>query len=246
VSIRASARAVGTVAALYRFPVKSMGGEALEQAPLSWHGIDEDRGRVFVKTDNLTRFPWLTARDVPDLVRYVAYLVDPASPRKSAVRVRTPAGDDLPVESVLLRQALEREHGAPLHLMRLGRGAPDLASLSLIGLGTVRALGERIGRAVDVRRLRQNVVLEPLDGAPFVEEGWLGRLLVFGDGADPPRVRLLRRDHRCMIVNLDPDRPGQDSALLREIAESRENCAGVYASVEAPGLLRVGDPVYLD
>jgi uncharacterized protein YcbX len=113
----------------------------------------------------------------------------------------------------------------------------------MIGLGTIRELGRRVGQALDIRRFRQNIYLEPTGGEPFIEEEWAGRLLAFGDGA--ARLRLLRRDHRCMIVNLDPDLGTQSSSILREIAQSRDNCAGLYASVEAPGLLAVGAPVYL-
>jgi hypothetical protein len=32
-------RKVGEIAALFRYPVKSMRGEALEQAELAWHGL---------------------------------------------------------------------------------------------------------------------------------------------------------------------------------------------------------------
>jgi len=91
-------------------------------------------------------------------------------------------------------------------------------------------------------------VLEPVDGTPYIEEQWAGRLLVFGADADSPdaaRVRLVRKDHRCMIVNLDPELGGQNPAVLRAIANERENCLGLYASVEAQGPLQVGDPVYL-
>jgi hypothetical protein len=48
-----------------------------------------------------------------------------------------------------------------------------------------------------------------------------------------------------MIVNLDPEQAVQDPAVLREIAQSRDNRAGLYGSVEALGPVRVGDPVYL-
>jgi uncharacterized protein YcbX len=120
--------------------------------------------------------------------------------------------------------------------------------LSVIGMGSVRALSEQVGQPLDVRRFRQNIVLEPVDGTPYIEEEWAGRLLVFGadpDSPDAARVRLIRKDHRCMIVNLDPDLGGQNPAVLRTLANERENCMGLYSSVEAQGLLQVGGPVYL-
>lgn len=240
-------RAVATVAGLYRFPVKSMGGESLERVQLQWHGLDVDRGYVFVKTGSLARFPWLTARDLPALVRYRAYLTDHENTRKSSVLVQAPTGEAWPIESDELRASLERQFDGPLTLLHPGKGAQDAAMLSVIGGGSVRALSEQVGTALDIRRFRQNVVLEPVNGTPFVEESWVGRQLVFGapDGEDMARVRLVRKDHRCMIVNLDPDSGGQNPAVLRELAASRENCLGVYASVEAQGLLEVGAPVYL-
>jgi uncharacterized protein len=241
-----STRLVGTVAALYRYPVKSMAGERLDRAPLTWNGIDGDRGYVFTKQGNLSRFPWLTARDLPGLLRYGAYLVDRENTRKSPVLVRTPDGDELAVESDELRERLERQYDAPLHLMHLGRGAADASPVSVVGLGSVRALGERIGKDLDDRRFRQNIVFEPAGGEAFVEDGWVGRRLTFGDQEDAPQVRLVRRDPRCMMVNLDPDEAVQDPAILREIVESRENCFGLYASVEAIGPLAVGAPIYLD
>jgi len=236
---------VGTVASLYRFPVKSMAGEQLEQASLYWHGIEGDRRQVFVKSGDLSSFPWLTARDVPELVRYSAMLVDPSNPRTSSARVRTPEGDDLDVESEELRAILAQRHGAPVHLMRISRGAPDAAAVSVIGLGTLRALGQRIGLPLDVRRFRQNVYLETNGGQPDVEDEWVGRLLVFGEGDGAASVRILRPDHRCMMVNLDPDTARQTPAVLREIAQSRGNTAGLYCSVETIGPMKVGDPVYL-
>jgi uncharacterized protein len=238
---------VATVAGLYRFPVKSMGGESLERVLLQWHGLDVDRGYVFVKAGSLARFPWLTARDLPQLVRYRAYLTDHDNTRKSPVLVRTPTGEVWPVESEELRASLERQFDGPLTLMHPGKGAHDASMLSVIGGGSVRALSERVGAALDVRRFRQNIVLEPVNGTPFAEEAWVGRQLVFGepDGEDVARVRLVRKDQRCMIVNLDPDLGGQNPAVLREIAASRENCFGLYTSVEAQGLLEVGAPVYL-
>ncbi len=236
---------VGTIGALYRFPVKSMGGESLQQVALTWHGLDADRGYAFVQSGTLVRFPWLTARDVPDMVRYTARLVDPTNTRKSDVRVQTPRGEDLAVDDPTLRATLEEAHGSPLHLMRMGRGAHDASPMSVIGLGTIREIGQRIGLPLDIRRFRANIYLEPTGGEPFVEDAWAGRLLVFGEGDGAARLRLVRRDHRCMIVNLDPELGVQAPSILREIAQARDNCLGLYASVEAQGPLEVGAPAYL-
>jgi len=239
-----NATRVGTIAALYRFPVKSMRGERLEQANIYWHGLEGDRRYAFVRSGNLTRFPWLTGREVPDLLRYAPYLLDEMNPRECAVRVHTPDGGDLPVESDTLRDTLAAAYGAPVHLLHCGRGTFDSAPLSLVGLASVRDLGALLGQDLDPVRFRQNIVVEP-DGGAFAEEAWLGRALSFGAGPDAPRIRLIRRDERCMMINLDPETAAQTPAVLREVVRTRDNCFGLYAQPERLGPVRAGDAVYL-
>jgi len=56
---------IGHVEAIFRYPVKSMGGERLEVANLGWHGIDGDRRLAFRRIDDRSGFPWLTASKLP-------------------------------------------------------------------------------------------------------------------------------------------------------------------------------------
>ena len=43
---------IGHVEAIFRYPVKSMGGERLEAAKLGWHGLDGDRRLAFRRIDD--------------------------------------------------------------------------------------------------------------------------------------------------------------------------------------------------
>ena len=45
---------VGQVEAIFRYPVKSIGGERLEVANLGWHGLDGDRQLAFRRVNELT------------------------------------------------------------------------------------------------------------------------------------------------------------------------------------------------
>src|SRR5512137_2417184 len=75
---------VGCVAALWRYPVKSMAAEALEHAQVSWHGLPGDRRWAFIRKGAVTSgFPWLTIRERPDLWRYRPSFVRPDLPDKS-------------------------------------------------------------------------------------------------------------------------------------------------------------------
>jgi len=91
-------RSVGRVTELWRFPVKSMAGEHLEEAQLGWHGVTGDRRWAFVRGDTpRSGFPWLTIREEPPLAQYRPYLRDRARPDRSETWVRTPDGDELDV-----------------------------------------------------------------------------------------------------------------------------------------------------
>src|SRR6202043_3576376 len=61
---------IGHVEAIFRYPVKSMGGERLEAAKLGWHGLDGDRRLAFRRVDDRSGFPWLTASKLPDLLLF--------------------------------------------------------------------------------------------------------------------------------------------------------------------------------
>lgn len=229
---------VGHVRALWRYPVKSMAGERLERAELGWAGIPGDRRLAWVQSENRSGFPWLTIREVSELLRYVPRLTDPEKPDSSRVEVTAPDGRAVAVEE--LQGELSERLGAPVHLLRSKRGLFDAFPLSLLSLGAVRSLSAATGLALDQRRFRPNVVVETVTGEPHAEDAWVGRTLRIGDRA---QVRVDVRDERCVITNVDPDTAGRDPRVLREIARRREACTGVYASIVAPGPVAVGDPI---
>src|SRR5687768_3100895 len=57
---------VGHVEAIFRYPVKSMGGERLEVATVGWHGLEGDRRLAFRRMNDRSGFPWLSASTLPD------------------------------------------------------------------------------------------------------------------------------------------------------------------------------------
>ena len=236
---------VGTVGALYHFPVKSMRGALVEQVRLDWHGLAGDRRYAFVRSEDRSFFPWLTARQVPALLAHTPVLADPSDPGESSIVVRTPEGEELALESNELRARLAEAFGGPVHLMQSNRGTFDAAALSVIGEATVRDIGDLAGLQLEALRFRNNVLLALDDDTPYLEDGWEERLLAFGRDDEGARVRLNRRDPRCMMINLDPERATQDPAVLRAVVRHRDRCVGMYASTERTGAIRTGDPITL-
>ena len=62
---------IGAVEAIFRYPVKSMGGERLGVTNLGWYGLEGDRRLAFRRMGNRSGMPWLTASKLPDLLRFV-------------------------------------------------------------------------------------------------------------------------------------------------------------------------------
>jgi uncharacterized protein len=227
---------LGTVAAIYRYPVKAMAGESLPEAELGWFGVPGDRRYAFVQSDHTGDFPWLTIRQLPEMTRYRPALA--GDPETATPRITTPEGRALAVTDPELARELEARSGRRVHLHRDHRGTFDAFPVSVISLQSVAALAELTGRELHPRRFRPSIVIDA-PGAERAEEQLLGRAVTLGAA----RIRLSLRDQRCAVVNFDPDSAERDPGVLRAVARHRETCMGVYGSVEVPGVIRVGDPV---
>jgi uncharacterized protein len=207
------------VAQLWRFPVKSMGGEQLETAELGLDGVTGDRvvhvqgPRGVVTSRTRPRLLGLHARLGPD----GEPLVDgrPWGSSEVAADVRAAAGD----EARLVRyDGLERFDVLPLLV------ATD---------GAIAAFGR------DGRRLRPNIVVGGVNG--LGEREWPGRRLRIGDvvvGLDSLRSR-------CVMTTFDPDTLEQDADVLRDINRRFGGQIALNAAVLAPGTIRRGDAVEL-
>ncbi|MGH3646123.1 MAG: MOSC domain-containing protein [Micromonosporaceae bacterium] len=230
---------VGRLAALWRYPVKSMAAEPLPDAEVSWHGVAGDRRWAFIRAGSeRSGFPWLTIRERNDLCHYHPRLADPSRPDASPVKVRTPSGELFDVAD----PALAAELGPGVRVIKQNRGVFDAAPLSLISTQTVAALGRVVGAELDVRRFRPSLLVEATGDQPYQEDSWVGAVLRIGE----LRMRVDRRDKRCVITNVDPETARRDPAVLRAIARGRDTKLGVYGSVVTPGRVTVGDPILVE
>lgn len=229
------------VASLWRYPVKSLGGEQLDVADVLSTGLDGDRrwGIVDEDTGHV-----LTARREPRLLFASARLASP-----EAVRVELPDGsvaaDDEALSAWLERPVrLERagdEGGTyenPLDAegetgwmawQGPGQAWHDSTRARLTLVSTV-TLG-----AWDVRRFRPNVVLDGVGG----EDELVGDDVQLG----ACRVHVTKRVDRCVMVTRPQPGLERDLDVLRTVTRDRESCLAIGALVRSPGSVRVGDPV---
>jgi uncharacterized protein YcbX len=234
---------IGYVEAIFRYPVKSMGGQRLEVAELGWHGLDGDRRLAFRRIDDRSGFPWLTASKLPDLVLFAPHRREGVAPEDLPTHVRTPDGEEMPVFGEDLAREVGRRYGAPVQMMQLNHGIFDEATISVIASDTVREIGRLAGRDADIRRFRPNVVVRSLRSAPFQEDEWVGGVLSFGEADDAPAITVTMRDIRCSMVNLDPDSAGSAPEVLKAVVRANQNTAGIYGTVTRIGRLAVGQTI---
>jgi uncharacterized protein YcbX len=260
---------LGTVAALHRYPVKSMLGEALDAIEVTASGFTGDRTLALID-DETGR---VASAKHPKSWR--ALLTLRAHWNRGAPRITLPDGSTLaatedagPVLSTLLERSVRivaaRPPGAavarpdpedvlaagetaevPYQLLELGQGTPganfvDYAPLHIVTTSTLAHVG------AEAARYRPNVVLDTPDGAPFAENDWIGRELTVGC----IRLRVKLPTPRCAIPTLaHGELPRRPEAVTRLLRENRIDvpgfgvlpCLGAYAEVLEEGALRLGE-----
>jgi uncharacterized protein YcbX len=234
---------IGHVEVLFRYPVKSMAGERLEAADLGWHGIEGDRRLALRRLQERSGFPWLTATQLPDLLRFTPLRREDGAPGDLPTHVRTPEGQEMAVFGEELAAEIERRHRSPVQMMHLRAGIFDETSVSVIATDTIREIGRLAGRDLDVRRFRPNILVRLLRPNPFEEDRWVGGVLLFGEPGEGPRVSVTMRDARCSMVNFDPDSGGSAPEVLKTIVRMHQNDAGIYGTVVRTGQVATGQTI---
>ena len=256
---------VGKVDSLWRYPVKSMRGEELDEAFASYSGIYGDRVFAFRSSANHKGFPYFTAREQRKLLQYRPRFRYPdkatrpinlieaesrnANPlvadlTELVVDVETPDGKTVTINDPtlieMLRADVDQKH--QVTLMQSQRAMTDCRPVSVFSLQSAQQLAEETGTRVDKRRFRANVYVDLTSANGFAENELVGRSVKIG-----PKVviSILERDARCVIITLDPDTGEQTPAILKKVAQAHDGMAGVYGAVLVEGLMHKGDPVEL-
>jgi uncharacterized protein len=238
------AKAIGEVAALFRYPVKSMRGERIQAAAAGWHGLEGDRRLAVRRSNERGGFPWLTASRLPELLLFSPQRHGGGDAHDLPTHVCTPEAQPLPVYGNELAADIGRRHGAPVEMVHLNRGVFDEAAVSLITVETIDTVSARAALTPDVRRFRPNILISTSRSVPFEEDDWVGGVLSFGVADAGAAVFVTNRDERCAMVNYDPDSARPDVELLRSIVHARGNRAGVYSAVVRCGPLEVGQRIF--
>jgi hypothetical protein len=253
---------VGTIESLWRYPVKSMAGEALSEAFIGYAGVYGDRAYAFLQASAPPGFPYLTGRERRDMLlcrprfrnpeialrppNQPAALaladISPVYPEMTelGMDVELPSGKVLAIHDPGLVAAIGGQGG--VSVVRSHRAMTDCRPVSMISTQTIRQLGEEVAMTLDKRRFRANVYARFEAAEGFQEDGFVGRRLQLGERAV---VAVLERDSRCKMVTIDPDTAMETPQVMRNIARGHDGNAGVYCAVMTEGVVRPNDPIVL-
>ncbi|MBL8211291.1 MAG: MOSC domain-containing protein [Bryobacterales bacterium] len=232
---------IGTIEAIFQYPVKSMAGVPRMSARLGWNGLEGDRRLALQRLQDSSGMPWLTAGKLPDLLRYTPRT---GEGEELPTHVRTPEGQDLPIFGEELTVDIVRRYRAAVRMAHLRNGIFDEASISVITTDTVEEIGRLAGRELEPLQFRPNLVVRLREAATFAEDKWVGGRLSFGEGNDAPEIAVTLRDIRCGMVNLDPYSAQPHPEVMKAIVRANDNHAGIYAAVTRLGQIAVGQPVF--
>jgi uncharacterized protein len=238
--------------------VKGLPQEEVESLELVADGIVEDRRFVLVDdTDRVlystyldslaaTKASWRTGDGAGTLTLAFGdeHVVSARVELGADVAARAYA--DRPVRGRVVigpfADALSAAAGVPLRLLHVGVGQGGPGAITVLGDGSVARLATELGLSeLDPRRFRMSIELAGLD--PHQEDSWTGSLGQIGDAV----IRIGGQVPRCVLVTRDPDTRERDHDTLRALLAYRKPMSageapfGVYATVETPGRIHVGD-----
>ncbi|MAT06107.1 MAG: sulfurase [Acidimicrobiaceae bacterium] len=226
------------VVEIWRYPVKSLGGETLDTAEVGPDGIVGDR--MWGLRDRETQLV-LTARREPELLFLTASLGDDGRP------IITDAdGAPLPDDA-----ALSDRVGRPVELVAAADGPATFENPLNVDDETDWMQWQSAGRTFhdgrstvsivstvslgdwDRRRFRANVVVD--EGG----EDALSGTVTIGTA----RLALRKPLERCVMVTRAQPGIERDRGVLKQVVADRDNKMGVGTIVESPGRIAVGDEV---
>ena len=207
------------VAEIWRYPVKSLKGERLNETEITRLGIPGDRQIAVIRTIN-GRF--LTSRSKPKLLGLQGALGADGVPTINGHRW----------DSAAALQLVHEAAGEPVTLEQVpAPQAFDVLPLLVATDGAARYLN------IDHRRLRPNILIA--DVPDLEERSWPGRVIAIGD----VRIHAEQLRDRCVMTTYDPDTQKQDPSVLQRIVRELDGSTALDSSVISPGKIRVGDPV---
>jgi len=209
------------VSELWRYPIKTLKGERIQQTEITANGIPGDREIVVMGKEGRI----ITSRSKPKLLGLRGEL------RADGVATVNGHPWDSPEALALVNEAA----GGNTELVKI----PQPEAFDILPL-LVATDGAAAFLQIDHRRLRPNILLA--DVPELEERKWPGRVLKIGN----VRIDLVKLRERCVMTTYDPDTQVQDRSVLLKIVKQLDGTTALDSSVVTPGVIRVGDTAEIE
>jgi uncharacterized protein YcbX len=248
------------IASLYRYPVKGLTPERLDQVALSvGKTLPSDRRYAIengpsgfdpAAPQHFPKFKFLMLMRNERLAALRTHYDDAShvlTIRKDGAEIAradlaTPEGRAA-IEQFFAANFADELKGPPKILSSDGFSFSDVAKkvVSIINLNSVKALEGVIGRPVHPLRFRGNVHVA---GWPAWHEFELmGRVISIGSA----RLKIVKRIVRCAATNVDPDTAARDLTIPATLMQTYGHAdLGVYAEVIDAGTIAEGDAIAVE
>jgi len=223
-----------TIAALWRYPVKSMLGERCDALEVDARGAAGDRLYAVRDAEGKLGSGKSSRRHVR-IEGLFGFRAEGEPPR-----ITFPDGSNLLADDPAVHAALSAALRTPVTLVREGQVSHhDSNALHLLTTSSLAGLKKALpGAGIDERRFRPNLVIEG-EG----ENRWIGRTLRVGDEV---RLEVVDWTERCVMITMAQSELADEPRILRAVAQGEaEALFGVYAEVLSSGRIKLGDEVHI-
>lgn len=225
------------VVELWRYPVKSMGGEPMQRLDIDLRGTIDDRRWAVYDTDRKLGSGRNSGR-----CRRMDGLLDMSARLVDGIPVMSVPGEgeltglgehtDAALSRALARPGLRLERESDIRHL-------DASPIHIVTTASLRWLQHLLpDSGLSPRRFRPNIVLD-VEGTEPVEQAWIGSELTLGS----LRLRITGTTERCRMVGAEQPGLDDDNRVLKTLGAVSHVQFGVYASVEQVGVVSVGDRV---
>jgi len=251
-----------TVTALYRYPVKGLTGESLQDVLLEKsEGMAGDRMVAIAREAGLfdpaspvaipkTNFLMLAKDEALAKLRTSFDLetdeIEIRAGGETKLRVSLSTEDGQRALAEFLKTFLEKGDIHPQVTRSPGHKFTDISvvspakmrAISLINLASIRALEKETGYKIDPMRFRANVYFDSED--PFVENDWIDKAISIGG----VKMQCVMRTKRCPATEVNPETGEHDIRVPYELRKHFGHFdMGIYAEVQSTGSVKIGDTI---
>lgn len=237
---------------IWRYPIKGVGAEQLNTVELSPNRpVPLDRAWAVLEEGGEDGEGWRSCRNFLRSAKGPGLMAISARVDGDRIHLSHPDAEDLTIDPTKDAQTLfhwlsplyPADRRPPVALQKAppqGMLDTPFASISLINTSSLRALGQRLGITLNIRRFRANLLIDGL--APWEEFDLVGKTLRIGD----VHLEVVERIKRCRATEANPDTGRRDANTLSALKEGwGHQDFGVYAKVLKGGTTSMGDTVSL-